>query len=246
MEIKGRKIENGRPLICVSVAENAADAAVKKILDLSQKPIEAIEVRADHLKAVDINSEIEKISNELSGKTGDKIIIFTYRTKAEGGLGDSEEEVYIKILNTASNLSFFDIVDVEGARLCNPKQTISSLKPAVLMSYHDFNKTPDTEFLTDKLKSMYEDGGDIAKIAVMPQNMRDVLRVFEATLSVKEEYPDKPLITISMGKLGTSSRIFGEAFGSCLTFATDGSESAPGQIPYEKVRKLLDGIDEVL
>ena len=49
-----------------------------------------------------------------------------------------------------------------------------------------------------------------------------------------------PVITMSMGKQGIVSRISGSLTGSALTFATAGEASAPGQIPVEKMREILD------
>ena len=43
---------------------------------------------------------------------------------------------------------------------------------------------------------------DIVKLAVMPQNMEDVLKLLSVTYEFKEENPDTPVITMSMGKMG--------------------------------------------
>ena len=41
-------------------------------------------------------------------------------------------------------------------------------------------------------------GADIVKFAVMPQCERDVLTLLDATLTMKEEHSDTPVITMSM------------------------------------------------
>ena len=83
-------------------------------------------------------------------------------------------------------------------------------------------------------------GMDVAKIAVMPQSEKDVLILLEATSEMKQLHPETPVITMSMGKLGVISRIAGEVFGSALTFGTAGSASAPGQIPAEELKTMLE------
>ena len=86
---------------------------------------------------------------------------------------------------------------------------------------------------------MQELGCDLAKYAVMPQCERDVLTLLDATLTMKEHYPDTPVITMSMGPLGAVSRISGELFGSALTFGTAGTASAPGQLPARTLSAFL-------
>ena len=44
---------------------------------------------------------------------------------------------------------------------------------------------------------------------------------------------EKPVIAMSMGNLGSMSRIAGENFGSSVTFATVGKASAPGQFRWK-------------
>ena len=73
----------------------------------------------------------------------------------------------------------------------------------------------------------------------MPRSEEDVLSLLSATLSIRREYPDVPLITMSMGELGAVSRITGGLFGSDLTFAVGSNASAPGQIPVSDLRRCL-------
>ena len=52
------------------------------------------------------------------------------------------------------------------------------------------------------LEQMCAGGADIVKLAVMPQNMEDVLKLLSVTYEFKEENPDTPVITMSMGRWG--------------------------------------------
>lgn len=87
-------------------------------------------------------------------------------------------------------------------------------------------------------------GADIAKLAVMPNTPLDVVRLLQATAEVKEEAPDYPLITMAMGGLGAVSRISGQVFGSCMTFASFGKASAPGQLLLGDTSWILNQISE--
>ena len=85
---------------------------------------------------------------------------------------------------------------------------------------------------------------DIPKIAVMPQNRKDVLTLLAATEEMATNYADRPIITMSMAGTGLISRLSGEVFGSCLTFGTAGNISAPGQIDALKLRSVLHILHE--
>lgn len=71
-------------------------------------------------------------------------------------------------------------------------------------------------------------GADVAKVAVMPRNLDDVLTLFSATLEAGKILRI-PLISMSMGPLGAVTRLFGWTFGSALTFAVGASSSAPAR-----------------
>ena len=79
---------------------------------------------------------------------------------------------------------------------------------------------------------------DIIKIAVMPEDYRDVLLLLETTLKANELY-DKPLVTMSMSSKGIATRILGEQFGSAITFGKDNNSSAPGQIEVHALKEVL-------
>ena len=45
---------------------------------------------------------------------------------------------------------------------------------------------------------------------------------------------------LAMGKDGLLSRLAGECFGSCITFAKDSKGSAPGQVPFAELNVAMD------
>ena len=51
----------------------------------------------------------------------------------------------------------------------------------VIASHHDFEQTPDPEVIRMLLEQIRESGADVVKLAVMPQNMWDVLHLLEET-----------------------------------------------------------------
>jgi 3-dehydroquinate dehydratase-1 len=79
---------------------------------------------------------------------------------------------------------------------------------------------------------------DVAKAAVMPKQLEDILVLLTATLEAKNKLKI-PVITMSMGELGAVTRMIGGHFGSVLTFAAGHSTSAPGQIPIEDLKQII-------
>ena len=93
---------------------------------------------------------------------------------------------------------------------------------------------------------MQQMGADIPKIAVMPQNRKDVLTLLLATEEMTAEYADRPIITMSMSGTGLISRLCGEVFGSSCTFGAVGKVSAPGQMNAEDLDTVLELIHKGL
>lgn len=75
----------------------------------------------------------------------------------------------------------------------------------------------------------------------MPQSVDDVLTLLTATNQARQTL-SQPVITMSMGDLGKVSRLAGEVFGSCLSFATVGAGSAPGQMALTQLRPMLQAL----
>ena len=136
-----------------------------------------------------------------------------------------------------------DIVDIE---LSFGKRNIDYIKSltvkhnvALIISYHNFKETPSEEDIVEIIKEEIKKGADIAKVAVMPNNQEDVLKLMNATLIAKKTI-DNPIITMSMGSLGAISRVAGWIFGSDLTFAAGEKASAPGQLPIRDLKILME------
>ncbi|MGE9502723.1 type I 3-dehydroquinate dehydratase, partial [Escherichia coli] len=69
-------------------------------------------------------------------------------------------------------------VESLGKRLI---EEIKSLNIPLIISSHDFKETPADPVLLYRLNVMEHFGADIGKLAVTPNNERDVLRLMELT-----------------------------------------------------------------
>ena len=174
---------------------------------------------------------------------GDLPLLMTFRTSKEGGEKAIEDEVYADINIKAAQTGYVDMVDVEiftGDDIV--RRIIEGAHAAgvkVVASNHDFFKTPEKDDIVRRLCKMQEMGADIPKIAVMPQNKKDVLTLLAATEEMASIHADRPIITMSMAGTGVISRLCGEVFGSALTFGAAAKASAPGQMGVEDLKQVL-------
>ena len=134
-------------------------------------------------------------------------------------------------------------VDVEIDRADSDSLIASARESgvSVVASHHNFEATDSADRLLGTFAAMSEAGADVAKVAMMPQEPADVLRLLEATAAA-DVSAAHPVLGISMGPLGRTSRIMGADFGSCATFAQIGQASAPGQIDAVVLAEILDRV----
>lgn len=236
-------LDNGMPKICVPIVGRTVDELVTECRYLQDKIYDVVELRIDFLKEVTKLSAVDEALQTVRKELPNSAILFTFRTKEEGGETAVAESYYFDLIAHAIKSGLVDGVDMEYFRDKERiEKTLAIAKECgvtVVMSNHDFDKTPSFEDITGRLIGMKKLGADVAKLACMPQSAKDVLTLLSATEHVKSQYPDEPLITMSMGKLGAVSRISGEIFGSCLTFGSAKQASAPGQIEVTMLQQIL-------
>jgi 3-dehydroquinate dehydratase-1 len=135
-----------------------------------------------------------------------------------------------------------DIVDFEMGseppHVREVRELSRSCGVKLILSFHDFNETPPLAVLNQRFAEAERLGADIAKVAVMPRDMGDVLTLLTATLQSSRKL-GIPVVSMSMGGQGALTRLCGWAFGSAMTFAVGENSSAPGQLPIEDVEAGL-------
>ena len=193
-------------------------------------------------------AKVEDVLKDLRTVLGNIPLLMTFRTSKEGGEKAIETGDYVKLNQNAAKTGLIDLVDVEAFTGDEAVKAVVETAHAngvkVIASNHDFHKTPAKEEIVFRLRKMQDLGADIPKIAVMPQNKKDVLTLLAATEEMASEYADRPIITMSMAGTGLISRLCGEVFGSALTFGAVGKASAPGQMNASDLREILTLIDK--
>ncbi|WP_153560870.1 type I 3-dehydroquinate dehydratase [Acinetobacter baumannii] len=214
------------------VIANTADA------DLAEFRIDLLSFASDTKQVIALGHELKKI-------LGNKPMIATIRTKNEGSQLEISDADYGKTYQAYLKNPFMDWLDVEMFRdqkvVSEIVQKAHQKKVLVVMSNHDFQKTPSQDEIEKRLLKQDQMGADVLKIAVMPKSKQDVFTLMNATLKVSQQ-TTKPLLTMSMGQLGTISRVATANMGGSYSFGMIGQASAPGQIDVTKLKQILQTV----
>ncbi len=212
-------------MICVSIS----DKDLKKCLAILEK-VEMAEIRID--LAEFSNEEIKEVFSK-----GKKLIA----TCRPGKIKDHERVEMLKIA-IESGATY---VDIEYEATAEYKSDIIDFAHKhqcdVIISYHNYDKTPELDELENIVNQCYTQGADLAKVATHVNVNRDnskILSLYKA--------PGR-LVAIGMGDLGRISRIVAPFLGAEFTYASveDGSATAPGQINYERLNQFFIEIQQI-
>jgi len=152
-------------------------------------------------------------------------VIATCRGVDRGGRFPGSVEEECRILETAvRNGARFVDIDYQQVRAFGSAEVIAS--------YHNFDHTPPN--LESIIEQACATGAQIAKVATHVNRWADNRRIFEA---LSRSWP-KPVIVSGMGDIGQMTRIAGPSRGSFLSYASAGTESAPGQL---SLAEMLNG-----
>lgn len=246
VNVRNTIIGTGIPKICVPIVAVTKEAVIQQAEKIAGLPADVVEWRADWYEDAFDDDSLRSVLVILREILADMPVLLTFRTEEEGGRKAIGSEEYADLIIRASETGLIDMVDVElftgDAVLENIISCVHAAGVKVIVSSHDFDKTPAKDEIVSRLRKMQETGADITKIAVMPSCRNDVLTLLAAAQEMTDQYADRPFIAISMSGMGIVSRIAGEIFGSAMTFGAASATSAPGQMAVRELRTILDGI----
>ena len=243
VRIRDIEIGAGAPKVIVPIVGITKEDIIEEAKTFDSIPIDVVEWRVDWFEGVFDFAKVEDVLKDLRAVLGNIPLLMTFRTSKEGGEKAIEPEAYAELNIKAAQTGYVDLVDVEiftGDEIV--KKIIDGAHAAgvkVIASNHDFYKTPAKADIIYRLRKMQDMNADIPKIAVMPQNKKDVLTLLAATEEMATNYADRPIITMSMAGTGVISRLCGEVFGSSMTFGAAKKASAPGQMGVNDLNTVL-------
>lgn len=191
-----------------------------------------IEARLDMMQ----KREIEALSYCEKIETHGKPVIVTIRLAAEGGKwaadDDSRKNLFYNALETVS------AIDVElRSELLPQLYTVGTSKnKLIIISFHDFNKTPKLLELNTLLKKVKMFPSAVLKIAVRTETTEELECIKTFLRSVR----DRKICMLCMGNLAKESRVKLPAIGSCLTYGYIDQPVAPEQPDCLTLRVALD------
>ncbi len=215
---------------CVSIAEKTPNG-VKKTLKIALKKSDYVELRLDFLKIEHIPEVLEIVKKDLNR------IVCTLRPKTEGGKFPGNEKERIAILKLIAEYNPF-LLDVEFNTLkrnISLRKYLKSTKTKLLVSWHDFKKTPSSAELKKKMNQMSKLSSNV-KIVSTAKSTSDSNRMLE----LYNKKGKNNLISFAMGDLGRISRILCLYLGSPYTYVSLGKAIAPGQFSVDEVKKITN------
>ena len=241
--VRNTVIGGPEPLVCLPLVAAEKDDLLEQAAVLKEYGPDLVEWRVDAYKGVENTEDCLTALAGLRSAIGDIPLIFTCRVEAEGGMQAISQPTRKALIEAAIRSGEVDIVDIE---LINDFDFIEAIRKVarehdtrLILSCHDFKKTPAEDYIFDRLNEAQTLGADIAKMAVMPENYKDVLTLLSATLKARTRTVRIPIVTMSMAREGAVTRLAGGLFGSDITFAIGKASSAPGQVPISELREAM-------
>lgn len=196
-----------------------------------------IEWRADFLPKEAILQVAPAIFEKFAGRE----LLFTLRTRAEGGEIDLDSAEYVQIIKDVAQLYQPEYIDFE---YFSHKDIFEEMLdfPNLVLSYHNFQETPEN--MMEILSELTSLTPKVVKVSVMAHTEQDVLDLMNFTRGFKTLNPEQEYVTISMGKVGKVSRITSDVTGSSWSFASLDEASAPGQISLSSMKKIREILNE--
>ena len=214
---------------CVSIAQTSP----KKTLTLLRRALaksDYAEIRFDFLLPSAVPEALELVSSYLSR------CVCTLRPKSEGGSFKGPETERVSILKMIAEYSPM-LIDIEfntlqrNAKLC---KYIAQTKTSILVSWHNFNSTPNITILEKKFKSMLNYSKTV-KIVTMASDAYDSSRV----LSLYGKTHKASLIAFCMGNQGKVSRVLSLYLGAPFAYVSLEKSITKGQLSLSEMLKLL-------
>lgn len=220
--------------ICVSIASENVQSIGKQAAQAFELGADYVEIRFDFLKPEQLQPAIEAAKG-IKGRA-----VFTLRSSDQGGKFSGSEQDRIQWLRKLAEQKPM-LLDVELQTLQEHDQLTDFLenqKAPLLVSWHDFQKTPSNDRLADVLSEM-RIYSNYVKMVTTAKDVEDSLRLLELYDTATGLHP----IFFAMGEAGVVSRVLCTLVGNApFTYASLEKAVAPGQLTVKQLRKLYNSM----
>ncbi len=218
----------GLSRICAVVAASTA-AEMVKLVRSALRQARTVELRLDWLSS---DLERERFLAWLKkSKVRSATFLATCRRREGGGkfAGGVDRELYWLIQAREAGCQWCDL-ELETLRKL-PGQSVREypVPPRVMLSVHDFDRTPD---LPRTMNPPAHGGVDAVKIAAEARSIQDSVRLLRLARRSKN------FVAVPMGEAGLPARILALREGSALAYAPVAAATAPGQVSLDDMKHL--------
>ncbi|MFA5948055.1 MAG: type I 3-dehydroquinate dehydratase [Candidatus Gracilibacteria bacterium] len=207
-------------MICIPIKEKNIDFILEKIIKANSLG-DIMEIWFDEIQKLD-EQDVKKIFNKSS-----KPIIYKSTTKDLS-----------KIKSILKCKPAFIDLDIKTDKSLIKQIKKLSPKTKIIISIHDFKKTPSTKTLQKYANIMLNNGADIVKIATYAEKIEESLRMLDLLSKLKAK--KVKAICLCMGETGKLTRSTGHLFGNFLMYGSLSikDQTAEGQLTAEDLRKI--------
>lgn len=245
LTVAGRAIGDGvLPAIIVPLVGRTPQAIAAELAVIVPKRPHMLEWRIDYFEGIAEPARVIETALAIRQAAAGIPVLLTRRHVREGGQAITiDEPAVVSMIAAACEARCIEAIDYEmsnaGDDIARLRRISRDAGITMILSTHDFQETPPATVLEARFGRAQQLGADVAKVAVMPRDAEDVLTLLAASHRASRAL-SIPLISMSMGGLGSASRMIGWMYGSAATFAVGESASAPGQIPFDELVAALD------
>ena len=211
-------------MICVSIAEPTLEECLAALggIDLAEIRIDRMTVDEKDVRAI-FSSGRRLIATCRPGDISDR----------------NRKTLLLAAIDAGASYVDLEIESDEGLMT----EVIGAARKAgcrVIVSYHDFIRTPPRAELEVIRDRCFAAGADIAKIACLVGSEADNARL----LGLLDD--PRPLAVMGLGRLGTKTRVMAPLLGAAFAYAArdEGRETAEGQIVAGKLATLIRAMEE--
>jgi 3-dehydroquinate dehydratase-1 len=216
----------------VSIATEDVRSITKQAAQAFELGADYAEIRFDFIKPDQLQSAVDAAKN-IKSKA-----VFTLRSKDQGGKFAGSEQQRVQWLHKLAEQKPM-LLDVELDTLQQNDELADFLemqKTPILVSWHDFQKTPPNDKLADILSEM-RIYSNYVKVVTTAKSIDHSLRLLELYETATGLHP----IFFAMGEAGVVSRVMCALVGNApFTYASLEKAVAPGQLTVKQMRKLYD------
>ena len=214
--------------ICIPVQERTQKAVLKRLAILKGK-VDLAEIWLDQIKDLDLKNLLKKPPLP--------VICVCKRPNEKGAFKGTYIQLSDILIEACKYGAKYVDIPLSMPKNLNKKIVRNKRKSKIIISHHDFQKTPSLKWMLKTVQEMKKRGADIVKIAVMARSLEDTFTVI--TLAQLLQAQKIPHILIAMGKKGVLSRILTPFLGGTIMFAplTSKKATASGQLTVNELKK---------